>query len=74
MDSTRDKGSGTENVTATDGVAEALNCVVDMVAAVREGRLGVIASKLEAGGDSGEDSIAIKATVDEGMIGSIEVN
>ena len=48
MDSTRDKGSGTENVTATDGVAEALNCVVDMVAAVREGRLEVMASKLEA--------------------------
>ena len=70
MDSTRDKGSGTGNVTATDGVAEALNCVVDMVAAAREGRLGVMASKLEAGRERGEDSIAIKATVDEGMIGS----
>ena len=70
MDSTRDKGSGTGNVTATDGVAEALNCVVDMVAAVREGRLGVMASKLEAGGDREENSLAIKATVDEGLMRS----
>ena len=70
MDSTRDKGSGTGNVTVTDGVAEALHCVVDIVAAVREGRLGVMASKLEAGGDRGEDSIAIKATVDEALMRS----
>ena len=70
MDSTRDKGSGTENVTATDGVAEALNCVVDIVAAVREGRLGVMASKLEAREDRGEDSIAIKATVHEALMRS----